>query len=598
MKYTRLALLLALVATPASAQWQVPDNAVPIGRGAGLTGFKNVPMPSGSLLIGQSGIPQAIIPTGDVTINASGVTAIGTAKVTAAMIAGMTSAQLAGILSDETGSGLAVFNTSPAFAGVPTAPTAAPGTNTTQLATTAFVLANATSAGVASFNGRTGAVVPGSSDYISPQIGYTPTGTGAVANNVKTQLDRVIYANDYGAVCNGSTNDATAFQNAINQGAATGLPVRWVGSCAINTPLIINSIVDFGGVTANGYQNPVSRLVGTNPAVDMIQVNTPAGNAVYLHDFSMNYSSAANPGTSAIVVTSPSSENAGSTFSRLTLNGNISTGINFARASAWVLNGSTITANQQAIIVANANNVDSGDSTIDSNHLQVGNGGTGIVYNSSGGLRVINNKINGTSVLYGLRMVLASGASTADLFMTGNSIEGISSTGSGIRLERAGATGGYGVVNIANNELSGQYCFQIPIDANGAWIFNIAVTGNTCVLQNVAGAVGFYVGSATSVNISGNSIQSFNAGSRPFITSTGATQVVIGPIAKIGSFFSGIANSTTIIDESTGTTFSDLQPAQNGSRSYVTDGTPGSSPCTGGGSGANAVRQNGAWKCL
>lgn len=49
---------------------------------------------------------------------------------------------------------------SPAFTGVPSAPTATPGTSTTQLATTAFVTAaiSAGTAGVASFNGRTGAV--------------------------------------------------------------------------------------------------------------------------------------------------------------------------------------------------------------------------------------------------------------------------------------------------------------------------------------------------------------------------------------------------------------------------------------------------------
>ncbi|HEX3523178.1 MAG TPA: tail fiber domain-containing protein [Stellaceae bacterium] len=49
---------------------------------------------------------------------------------------------------------------SPALYGVPTAPTAAPGTNTTQLATCAFIQAAiAAISGVASFNGRTGAVV-------------------------------------------------------------------------------------------------------------------------------------------------------------------------------------------------------------------------------------------------------------------------------------------------------------------------------------------------------------------------------------------------------------------------------------------------------
>ncbi len=50
-----------------------------------------------------------------------------------------TSAQLASAVTDETGSGSLVFANSPVFAGTPTAPTAALGTNTQQLATTAFV---------------------------------------------------------------------------------------------------------------------------------------------------------------------------------------------------------------------------------------------------------------------------------------------------------------------------------------------------------------------------------------------------------------------------------------------------------------------------
>jgi hypothetical protein len=53
--------------------------------------------------------------------------------------AATTSAQLASVISDETGSGALVFAVSPALTGTPTAPTASGGTNTTQLATTAFV---------------------------------------------------------------------------------------------------------------------------------------------------------------------------------------------------------------------------------------------------------------------------------------------------------------------------------------------------------------------------------------------------------------------------------------------------------------------------
>lgn len=54
----------------------------------------------------------------------------------------ITSAQLLNSLTDKTGTGSSAFSESPTFTGVPSASTAVKGTNTTQLATTAFVLAN------------------------------------------------------------------------------------------------------------------------------------------------------------------------------------------------------------------------------------------------------------------------------------------------------------------------------------------------------------------------------------------------------------------------------------------------------------------------
>jgi len=66
---------------------------------------------------------------------------------------------------------------SPPLTGTPTAPTAALATNTTQLATCAFVLANAPSAPVSSVFTRTGAVTAQSGDYTVAQI----TGAAALA---------------------------------------------------------------------------------------------------------------------------------------------------------------------------------------------------------------------------------------------------------------------------------------------------------------------------------------------------------------------------------------------------------------------------------
>ena len=82
---------------------------------------------------------------------------------------------------------VSVFDTkadiiSPAFTGTPTVPTAAPGTNTTQAASTAFVAAavGAATVGVSSFNGRTGAVTPISGD-VTGALGYTPANVASPA---------------------------------------------------------------------------------------------------------------------------------------------------------------------------------------------------------------------------------------------------------------------------------------------------------------------------------------------------------------------------------------------------------------------------------
>ncbi|WP_204323078.1 hypothetical protein, partial [Streptococcus pneumoniae] len=75
--------------SPAAAQnpGAVTSHAFVIGKGPGQTGFTSLLCGSAQLAVGQSAadpICQTI--TGDVTITAAGVTAIGAAKVTSAML--------------------------------------------------------------------------------------------------------------------------------------------------------------------------------------------------------------------------------------------------------------------------------------------------------------------------------------------------------------------------------------------------------------------------------------------------------------------------------------------------------------------------------
>ena len=96
-------------------------------------------------------------------------------------------------LSDKvTPSGVATV-ASPTFTGVPSAPTAIAGTDTTQLASTAFVLANAPASPIkawVNFNG-TGVVAIRASSNVSS---ITDNGTGDYTVNFATAMSNANYA--------------------------------------------------------------------------------------------------------------------------------------------------------------------------------------------------------------------------------------------------------------------------------------------------------------------------------------------------------------------------------------------------------------------
>jgi len=131
---------------------------------------------------------------------------------------------------------------SPALTGVPTAPTASAGTNTTQIATTAFV-----TTAVSGVSGGSPAIrdegTPlgnaGTFNFIGS--GVTASVSGGVATisipggGGGSSIPSIFNVRDYGALCNNTANDAAAFRSAIAALNANGGGTLYVpgGTCKI-----------------------------------------------------------------------------------------------------------------------------------------------------------------------------------------------------------------------------------------------------------------------------------------------------------------------------------------------------------------------------
>ena len=132
---------------------------------------------------------------------------------------------------------------SPILVGMPTAPTAAEGTNTGQIATTAFVMAaiSESTTGVASFNGRTGIVTLQASDITqvngalitSPTFTGTPTAPTAATGTASQQLATCAFVmNEVSAIDAG----VATFNGRSGVVTLTLADVTGVGGAPLNSP--------------------------------------------------------------------------------------------------------------------------------------------------------------------------------------------------------------------------------------------------------------------------------------------------------------------------------------------------------------------------
>jgi hypothetical protein len=159
---------------------------------------------------------------------------------------------------------------SPAFTGSPTAPTALAGTNTTQLATCAFVMAavSAATAGVASFNGRTGAVTLIATDVtaVLPASTTTPVMDGTASPGTQAAWSRGDHVHPVDTSRYAATNPS-GFQTAaqVTASLANYAPLAgaaFTGSISSPNPTFSGNLNATGQVLCSGAVYASRSLIG------------------------------------------------------------------------------------------------------------------------------------------------------------------------------------------------------------------------------------------------------------------------------------------------------------------------------------------------
>lgn len=190
---------------------------------------------------------------------------------------------------------------SPTFTGVPAAPTAAPGANTTQLATTAFVTNAVVAgvAGVASVNTRTGAVtlalsdIPGAAPLASPTFTGVPLAPTASPGTATTQIATTAFTDTSfqkkltaGQLPGTNTNDDASAGNVgqyISSSVAVGGSVSLLNATTANITSITLTPGDWdvwGNVVTNpGISTTTSYAVGAISTASATAPTPPNGGA-------------------------------------------------------------------------------------------------------------------------------------------------------------------------------------------------------------------------------------------------------------------------------------------------------------------------------
>lgn len=115
---------------------------------------------------------------------------------------------------------------------------------------------------------------------------YFTVGTESVQNTLSHWFSNIYDVRAYGAVCNGSTDDAVAIQNAVNAAGANNVVKIPTGVCMVSTPIKISS----KQVTFVGDGPKASFLINTSPTSGSNNVLSVSADNVFIANLAVGTS--------------------------------------------------------------------------------------------------------------------------------------------------------------------------------------------------------------------------------------------------------------------------------------------------------------------